>query len=923
MLLGFGGEELEGMQLENALFLKDHPDAKIWCKAPWYHKPKKDDLKGTDAFSTGEEKKLDKWVKKICSLKGHKPAAFSVMPQLLREEDPDFALEVAKTVWPKITDSKLKTGILKAFHFADHKHDLQVQDMGVHDNDPYVVSYALTYVTEYSVIEFPGLCDEYEQWYQANKDKSPEKIIAESKCSRFDELDKEIENLVREFETPKEVTGGDLWDHAGKLGEAKYVYAIPTMIGIIDADNSYDTIYGVGYFGLGRITGVRYSPFHDGPWWHRWWQKNIANYPKKVQDTLIPELKKTEHGKKYVPMPEEVETIDGMLAWTLENYDSLMQKGNYIDWDKVAEELAERNDPKAIPYLIAALGASNNKLSYDVCYHGLDRLTGVKYENGLTYEWFRQWWDKNMQKYPQEVQGIDIDKIIEIYSGKSSQAIDPNAKYHIVVPGETLFSIAEKYYGDGKYWNIIFKANRDEVLDVDKFRTGMKLLIPELEIMPAEKEDHNIQNSVAKQGRLSDQKTKKDNAKLSDTYIIEFKPVAPFSAGNSRELLDAFNKNHPKKVRTHHYRTSRKDNCLIGKIHVDTESGKDAVIKMLNDSDKLELVSEARASRENVDKLTSSSRRNARQFEETYIVEFKPVESFKPGSTSELLNAFNKNHPQGVWTHHYRTRRGDGCIIGKMHIETESGKDAIVKMLNDSDKLEMVSVVKADQDYIDILNDSSREISAEPKDTYIIEFKALASVCNDYPNGLIGMLKDGLYEELSLYNYSAHVDGIFETGVIHVDTEKGKEILVDSINKSEKLQLVKVKQASMNHLKKLNGADKSVKPVSSVIENSDDELHDDMFIYPPLDKNVSVDIDHSPKNTKLSVQYGIIAICKAAGVGYDWDTSSKLADPERGKYIPPIHFTNKNAHKAINEIITPIGLSYGIKDGKLYLYRVK
>ena len=30
------------------------------------------------------------------------------------------------------------------------------------------------------------------------------------------------------------------------------------MIGMIEADNSYDTVYGVGYFGLRRLTGVDY-----------------------------------------------------------------------------------------------------------------------------------------------------------------------------------------------------------------------------------------------------------------------------------------------------------------------------------------------------------------------------------------------------------------------------------------------------------------------------------------------------------------------------------------------------------------------------------------------------------------------------------------------------------------------------------------
>ena len=66
------------------------------------------------------------------------------------------------------------------------------------------------------------------------------------------------------------------------------------MIGVIDADNSYNTVYGAGYFGLGRsklgkMTRVRYDKSHDGPWWRKWWEANRAKYPKAAQ-MEIPDL---------------------------------------------------------------------------------------------------------------------------------------------------------------------------------------------------------------------------------------------------------------------------------------------------------------------------------------------------------------------------------------------------------------------------------------------------------------------------------------------------------------------------------------------------------------------------------------------------------------------------------------------------------
>jgi len=68
---------------------------------------------------------------------------------------------------------------------------------------------------------------------------------------------------------------------------------IPTLIGVIDADNSYDTVYGIGYFALGfdklgELTGVHYVFYHDGPWWRRWWENNKARFPKDIQEIPIP-----------------------------------------------------------------------------------------------------------------------------------------------------------------------------------------------------------------------------------------------------------------------------------------------------------------------------------------------------------------------------------------------------------------------------------------------------------------------------------------------------------------------------------------------------------------------------------------------------------------------------------------------------------
>jgi hypothetical protein len=77
---------------------------------------------------------------------------------------------------------------------------------------------------------------------------------------------------------------------SGALGELGAAKAIPAMIGIIDADNTYDTIYGVGYFGLSKLTGVTYDEKHDGAWWRAWWEKNKERFAGGAEALEIPAL---------------------------------------------------------------------------------------------------------------------------------------------------------------------------------------------------------------------------------------------------------------------------------------------------------------------------------------------------------------------------------------------------------------------------------------------------------------------------------------------------------------------------------------------------------------------------------------------------------------------------------------------------------
>jgi nucleoid-associated protein YgaU len=51
-------------------------------------------------------------------------------------------------------------------------------------------------------------------------------------------------------------------------------------------------------------------------------------------------------------------------------------------------------------------------------------------------------------------------------------------QWHEVAKGESLWKIAERYYGDGSLYPKIFEANKDVLKDPNKIRVGQRLRIP-------------------------------------------------------------------------------------------------------------------------------------------------------------------------------------------------------------------------------------------------------------------------------------------------------------------------------------------------------------------------------------------------------------------------------------------------------------
>ena len=53
-----------------------------------------------------------------------------------------------------------------------------------------------------------------------------------------------------------------------------------------------------------------------------------------------------------------------------------------------------------------------------------------------------------------------------------------SGRTHLVQAGDTLYSLAEQYYGSQKQWRKVFVANRNRLSDPNNLAVGMKLIIP-------------------------------------------------------------------------------------------------------------------------------------------------------------------------------------------------------------------------------------------------------------------------------------------------------------------------------------------------------------------------------------------------------------------------------------------------------------
>jgi nucleoid-associated protein YgaU len=89
------------------------------------------------------------------------------------------------------------------------------------------------------------------------------------------------------------------------------------------------------------------------------------------------------------------------------------------------------------------------------------------------------------------------ERVAPVVERKVAESHEPKEMRHTVKPGETLQSIAEKYYGATKYWDEIYQANKDSVGRGGVVKPNQVLIIPQLSKQDGEADEKPVQTKTA------------------------------------------------------------------------------------------------------------------------------------------------------------------------------------------------------------------------------------------------------------------------------------------------------------------------------------------------------------------------------------------------------------------------------------------
>lgn len=75
---------------------------------------------------------------------------------------------------------------------------------------------------------------------------------------------------------------------------------------------------------------------------------------------------------------------------------------------------------------------------------------------------------------------IYAGQVITIYLNQGTSTVSGDGKTYVVKQGDTLWKIADMLYGKGRKWRAIYQANKELLADPKRIYAGQVLTIPDL-----------------------------------------------------------------------------------------------------------------------------------------------------------------------------------------------------------------------------------------------------------------------------------------------------------------------------------------------------------------------------------------------------------------------------------------------------------
>ncbi len=175
------------------------------------------------------------------------------------------------------------------------------------------------------------------------------------------------------------------------------------------------------------------------------------------------------HYKKYLQLIPKTEDNKIIKDWIIKSETELYKELHSKYKDNSLEEEIKRKHNKEV----AIIKKYNELIEKNKLFYS----TAKKYENIILKQkkeiiQYKKMELKELKKEPVMMVKIKSGNLIDKSNIKSN-------KQYIVKTGDSLMSIANKFYGSTKHYKVIFDANKNSMKNENDLTVGQKLIIPE------------------------------------------------------------------------------------------------------------------------------------------------------------------------------------------------------------------------------------------------------------------------------------------------------------------------------------------------------------------------------------------------------------------------------------------------------------